>query len=571
MGGIKRTTVERIAKDACLMLCDLLADYGVKELVVSPGSRNAPMIVALERSRAFRLHVVIDERSAAFAALGMSIASAQPVGLLCTSGTAMLNYGPALAEAYYRRVPLIAITADRPAAWIDQDDSQTIRQPGVYANYIRASIDVSENEYAGPDGPWWMNRCLNDVLSSALGPVRGPVHINLQLDTPLVPVTDETSPRVRGSRIGVCSLINAKPRLPEWLCMEAKKSSRILIIAGFMQPDDELKTLLENLVAKHDVALLVEAQSNLAIEHAVSNIDATLKALGKQRDEMLPDLVISLGGSLLSRFVKDWLRTAPTTMKHWSVGLHDNAVDCFKHLTQRIEVPAKEFVRAFCDLSPVGSPGYAAAWKEASRTAAQMARDFAASAPWSDFQAFHELMQGAPEGWNLQLSNGTPVRYAQLFDYSKFASVHCNRGVSGIDGCTSTAVGFASDSQNPTLLISGDMSASYDLGAFALEMMPPTFRMVVINNGGGGIFRFIATSRELPERERYFAARPRLPLEDICRGYSLDYLRAESAAELQAVLPEFFNLSSARAAVLEIVTPPEESANVLSEFYRSKK
>ena len=516
--------MDRISKDTCLMLCDLLALYGVRRVVLSPGSRNAPLIVAVGRSGEFLTDVIIDERQAAFAALGMALASSEPVALVCTSGTALLNYTPAVAEAYYRRVPLVVVSADRPAEWIDQDDSQTIRQPGALANIVRDSLDVSEEQYAGPDGPWWLNRRLNDVLANATGRIKGPVHINIRLAEPLTATVQDSVPREHGRKIDVVSVVGGS--LPENIALGYSNARRVLVIIGFMNPDPLMNELV-NRLADSGCVVLKEAQSNISScsRNVFPCIDAALKTARPELDNLVPDLVVTMGGSLLSRHVKTYLRRFSCRMTVWSVGWH----------------------KAVRGESP---------------------EEFASRASWSDFKAVRTIIDGAPEGIHLQVSNGTAIRYVQLFrNYGKFSSVHCNRGVSGIDGCTSTAAGFASVAEGTTLLLTGDMSAAYDIGALSLPIITPRLRIAVLNNAGGGIFRFIPTSRDLPELEKYFVAKPRLPLERIAEAYGFDYFEADSEKSLLGSLPGFFS-DSGRPALLNIITPAELSAEILSEFFR---
>jgi 2-succinyl-5-enolpyruvyl-6-hydroxy-3-cyclohexene-1-carboxylate synthase len=178
------------------------------------------------------------------------------------------------------------------------------------------------------------------------------------------------------------------------------------------------------------------------------------------------------------------------------------------------------------------------------------------------------LVEQIPAAYDLQVSNGTAIRYLQLCDYSAIGgSISCNRGVSGIDGCTSTAIGAAMATGRPTLLITGDMSAQYDLGALAIADIPSTFRMAVLNNDGGGIFRFVRSTASLPEREEYFAARVNLPLRQLAEGFGFDYFEATSETELRQAVSEFFDTERQRPAILNIITPAEVSARRLNSYF----
>lgn len=547
--------MENTSKKSARMLAALLSKHGVGDAVVSPGSRNAPLLVALERQVGIDTHVVIDERSAAFIALGMSTATRKPVALVCTSGTAPLNYAPAVAEAFYRQVPLIVITADRPEEWIDQDDSQTIVQPGIYSNFIKGTYDIpTDSEDAGRQ--WMIERKINEALLLAKTSPSGPVHINVRLDEPLGLLEDVEPEEFKAVR--TVRAIGDTLRF-ENLC------GNIMIVVGFNN-DPSIDKVLNELSCRPNVVVLHEAQSNINGKEFIPNIDATLKQLGDSAPA--PDIVISLGGSLTSRKIKSYLRGL-RQLRHWSIGRRAVLTDCFRHIEQVIDSDAATALETIVGLLP--SDGAASefkqCWINASRKAMTGAIEFAKSAPWSDFKAMSFIIPSLPLGWNLQLSNGTAVRYTQLFDYGQLGPIHCNRGVSGIDGCTSTAIGFAAKSKEPTVLITGDMSMQYDIGALATTFITNDFKIIVLNNGGGGIFRFISSTRHLPELERCFAADVRLPLHELSKAYGFRYFRADDSESLR---PQFEAMLkwSVTPCILDVATDGRISASVLSEYFK---
>lgn len=572
--GIRK--MDRSLKQTCTVLAALLKDYGVRDIVVSPGSRNSPLIVAFVRSGFFSVREVIDERSAAFVGLGIALKSRRPVAVACTSGSALLNYGPAIAEAFYRRVPLIAISADRPACWIDQDDSQTIRQPGAFDTVVRYSIDIPV-EAGNPEQMWYVNRKINDALTAATGPVKGPVHINIQLDEPLTqgnPV-EGFEPRKIDS---VYARSKGTEALPEDLLHEIGCCPKVLVVAGFGSPDKDLEEALSDLSRRPSFAVLAESQSNvrrLDGSNVMTNVDSTLRMLPPDAlPDFRPDIVLTCGGALLSRHVKTFLRNTPG-LRHYSVGHDDCAIDCFKALAGRIEMDAPEFFNALAKVAPENTPSdYRDRWAKIYRAGRRATASLAAAAPWSDFKAMAVLTQllnsSAPE-WNVQLSNGTAVRYFQLFGYEGSGRIDCNRGVSGIDGCTSTAIGAAMAApEETTLLVSGDMSAQYDLGAFAIPCIPSGFKMAVLNNGGGGIFRFVGSTSALPELDEFFVGDVRLPLRQLADGFGFRYFEARSEDELRKVWPGFAAVSDA-PALLNIVTPGELSGEILKDYFKAGK
>lgn len=556
-------------KLSCNILADLLVAHGVKHVVLSPGSRNAPLIVALNRRGELTCHVVIDERSAAFIALGMSVQSCEPVAVVCTSGTALLNYAPAVAEAFYRRVPLIVISADRPEEWIDQDDSQTIWQQDALAPYVKRSCDISAR-IDFPNGPWWTDRIVNDAILEALSGRRGPVHINVRLDAPL-----NGSAQYPAGSARVIESIAPRDELP---VVEARRlgtmlasPKKIMILAGFDSPDEKLNRALGRLADLPNVVVLTETLANLHSPKFVSRIDSTLcRMTAEEKERLLPDVVITTGGALVSRFVKEWLRSA-AHLEHWHIGASHTTIDCFCHLSLRVELRPAIFMSQLASaMQPHRTPSeYATEWRALSTRAAKCHDRYVAASPWSDLKALAYIFDRIPRTWNLHLSNGTPVRYAQLMDCSHIHRSDCNRGVSGIDGSTSTALGASAIYRGTTLLVSGDMSFQYDISALSSTLVTPRFKIIVMVNGGGGIFRFIGSTSSLPELEKYFAVGTRLPLEGLAKAYDMAYFSASSIDELPEAFRAFAD-ESARPAILAIHTDPHTTADTLKDYFKNE-
>lgn len=552
-------------KISCRIIADLLAQTGVKDVVLSPGSRNTPLILAMDAEERLRKHVIIDERTAAFFALGMASASGRPVALICTSGSAVLNYGPAVAEAFYRGIPLIVISADRPLQWIDQDDSQTIRQFRIFDNIVKKSYDLLDLPEESPEYEWYVNRIVNDALIEARKPFAGPVHINLQLDTPLSRLKEIDRPDSR-----VISYIGASQKISGETVKELTsrlEGKRILLIAGFMQPNDKLQRAVAKFASLPQVAVMAETISNLHLAPDAYSIDSVLSTMSAAEKEALrPDIVITIGGALVSRMIKDYLRQDPPA-QHWAIGHKHTTVDCFKALTLRIDIePAYLLRKLFNQLVRTQSAStYSLDWKQRRSVAAKSADDFISQTDWCELRAFRTIFETLPSGINLHLSNGTPIRYNQLLARSAYHTTYCNRGVSGIDGCTSTAIGAAVASTAPTLLITGDMAFSYDLSALAVNEIPPDFKIIVINNAGGGIFRFVGTTRDLVCREKYFCAAPAIDYAHLARAFGFNYLRADNEDALREIMHGIRGDESA-PTIIEVVVDGHYSAEQLTNF-----
>lgn len=555
-------------KTCCSIIAEVLAMHGVRHCVVSPGSRNAPVIIAFDACPDIELTVTTDERSAAFVALGMSQVSRHPVALVCTSGSAPLNYAPALAEAFYQGVPLIAISADRPRQWIDQDDSQTIRQAGALDNFVKRSFDLTDGEMPEEEHLWYANRIANEACITALSGKPGPIHINVQLHSPL---TRE------GTGIPLQRIVEDVPteesisRETALNLAKEAEGARILTIGGFCNPDYKLNQALEYFSKLPNVFILHETLANLHLTEQSVPLDTLICTLSEEEKERLrPDIVISFGGSVVSRFVKQYLRKFPPRRGHWTIGHNDRMADCFQSLSKRItSLPAPFFRRFGGALKNVGTlPEYHEEWLPAVTRALKLHTDYLNRIPWSDMKGLDSVFRSLPQGINLQLSNGTPVRYAQLLQQTPPHASYCNRGVSGIDGCTSTAVGAALSYKGLTLLITGDLSFTYDLSALAFRGIPNRLRIIVVNNAGGGIFRFVGTTSSLPEnmREQYFCADPKLDFAHIATAFNMEYLYADNLRSLESSLDSLFSPSD-RCILLEMRTDPDISADVLKNYF----
>lgn len=552
-------------KEGVRILVDVLARKGVRRVVLSPGSRNAPLLMTFARNQKIRYYVVLDERSAAFMALGMAQQSGEPVALACTSGTAALNYGPAIAEAYYQRLPLIVITADRPEEWIDQEDSQTIRQNGLFANVVKGSWQLPA-EPADEEGRWYVNRLANEAVNCAMRGRRGPVHVNVPLREPLYRqcACPEEQPRI-------VELVDAAPVLsPEALSdltHRWKACRKVMILAGFQLPEPRLKACLHRLAVWEQVVVLTETPSNLGTERHIGTIDRVLATIREEeKPAFAPDLLISFGGSLISRQVKTFLRQYPPR-EHWYVDQSELPADTFKALTAQINLKAVDFFDLLEKNMTSVSSDYADRWRRKKKTAAVCHDEFARQTGWCDWKAFSLILPSIPEGAALQLANSTPVRYAQLFECPQVGRVDCNRGTSGIDGSVSTAVGAAALNAGLTVLVTGDMSFLYDSNALWNKYISPRLKIIVMKNGGGGIFRFIPGPSELPELEECFETACEVNVKGFADLHRFRYFQAANAEELQSVLPSFWQESEA-PALLAVETPGPLNADVLKAYFR---
>lgn len=556
------------------MVAQALTAYGIRHVVISPGSRNTPLLMAVARTSELKVHTVVDERSAAFIALGIARATGKPTALICTSGSAMLNYGPALAEAYYSGVPLIAVTADRPAAWIDQADSQTMRQPGALPAVTKGSFAL-DGDAEGEERRWHTSRMLNDALTLATSAPAGPVQINVALSQPLgaeaIPPEEERFPKIQTERIEQGLHNEQARRIARTLC-----NRRVLVVAGFMPPSDRLSDAMQTLASIPNVEVLAEGLSNIHARNVSDAFDRFIPDYDRDRmsgPDICPDILITLGGPLVSAKLKTLLRKLPIK-EHWHVGPETYAVDTFRHLTTRFEMLPTEFfpkvANALRHLTRTGMNSLCADYKDrwnAYRSGRIANEVITGTDGWNALTAIGTLLGHTPTSWNLQLSNGMSVRCAMQYPISRFHRVDSNRGISGIDGSISTAVGAASVSSAPTLLITGDMSMQYDIGALTTTLLRRRLVIAVINNGGGGIFSYVGSTASLPERRELLQCELRLPLRQIAETWGLRYFRADNHKALAEAMEEATS-ETERPVLVEIITDAETDARALTARQR---
>lgn len=552
-------------KEGARLLVKILIDKGVRRVVLSPGSRNAPLTMAFVRETKIEHYVVVDERSAAFMALGMSQQSMEPVALVCTSGTAALNYASAIAEAYYQCLPLIVITADRPAEWIDQEDSQTIRQKDLYRNIIKASFQIPGNVEDREDR-WFVEREVNNAVNLAVSGRKGPVHINVPLKEPLYGERQYNESHCRnieyiqGDRS--LSLSSAKS-----LAAEFNKYDKVMIVAGFGLPDEKTDMILEKFAELPQVVILSENPSNM-LSGNISTIDRVLSTIkGSQQKKYSPDLLITFGGSLISRYLKHFLRDNPP-VENWYIHRGELPADTFMSLTKHIDMDPFSFFSDILDNIEERHSYYTLMWNFKKYLALARHKEYIRKMQWSDLKAFSMIFPSLPENISLQLSNSTPVRYAQLFDLPRFKRIDCNRGTSGIDGCSSTAVGASVVNEGITLLITGDLGFAYDSNALWNNYISPRFKMIVMKNGGGGIFRFIPGPSNLEELDECFETRTDVNVKGFALLHDFAYFEAKNEKELDSALPRFFQEDD-RAAILCVITPKEKNAEILRDYFKN--
>ncbi len=538
----------------------LLQQKGLEHVVISPGSRSAPLIAAFYRVFEENCLSIADERSAAYYALGIALYTGKPVAIICTSGTAVLNYASALAEAYYQQIPLLAITADRTPEWIDQQENQTIRQRNIYQPFVKESFEMPVI-MASSDNLWHTHRMVNEAFDLCMTPCKGPVHINVPLAEPLY---DELPPVSEGMHIIDRFIPVAKPELTDELVQEWNDARGILIVHGQDSPDSETSHVLPVLMSDSRVVIVAENIANIASPGIIS---ASNLMLSNARDNNLPypDLVIHSGGHVVSKALTGYLRRA-AQVKLWRVGPDPTLTDTYKQALRHIHCPSHTFYQALTGMVQKGKKTeWAHQWHQHDETTRLKLDETWPHLPFSDAVVFRHMCNSIPDNTLVALGNSSVIRYSQLFSTNLLAHYYANRGVSGIDGSLSTASGIALASGKLTLAILGDLSFLYDSNALWNRELPHNLRIVVINNHGGGIFHILKGPSEKPGFKKLVEAHHPVNIHKLAEAYGLHYHFAGDLNSLAAVWPDFMNKNQT-ASVLEIETAPAVSATVFRKL-----
>ena len=489
-------------KENVNILTSLLVAHGIHHAVVCPGSRNAPIVHNLNECPDIACYPVTDERSAGFYALGMTQALSEPVVVCVTSGTALLNLAPAVAEAYYQHRPLVIISADRPQQWIDQLDGQTLPQPDALGRFVRKAVSLPEPHDA--ESRWYCNRLVNEALIEK----QAPVHINVPITEPLFQFD--------------------MPQLP----VERK--------IDFTPAD------ATNITLTHVCRMFMQAKRPMLIAGQPMNplMDEAVAQIGDD-ESYVPDFVLYTGGSIVSKRLRHFLYKAKET---WVVNREGDVTDTFKNLTHVIQGDGEvvtDMVRF--NLEEMPHP-FVLKWEA---LLAEIRQKVEAAEPAYSQAAtvrYFEQKRGANI---VHYANSMAIRLANI--YSKTA-VWCNRGVNGIEGSLSTAAGFSCVVDEKVFCVIGDLSFFYDQNALWNQNLRGNFRILLMNNGKGGIFDMLPGLEKSPARDKYVSAEHHTHADGICQQNNVGYRKAENMEQMQQGIDWLLTTESEHPLLLEVLT-----------------
>lgn len=570
-------------KDNINILTSLLVRHGVSHAVVCPGSRNAPIVHNLCECPDINCHPVTDERSAGFYALGMALASGCPTVVCVTSGTALLNLAPAVAEAYYQHIPLVVVSADRPPSWIGQLDGQTLPQPGALGRFVAHTVTLPEPSEAvterqgGSTDRWFCARLINEAMLAARRSGGCPVHINVPISEPLFDFSVRSLPDVSAVRLMRSCTIGEE--FVSRIAVRLLSAARPMVVVGQCACSGVLSAALET-IGRHAVVL----REPLSPGRGTVHFDEVLHAVGADSGYM-PDFILYAGGTVVSKRLKKFLRGAAGT-ETWAVSEDGEIHDTFMNQTAVIALPPADLFCAVASYISDGVSGceggtdsdcaetdgcsgsrqeFFSRWHRALSSAACHAAAF--SPRYSQMMAvrmFEDMLGDIDYDCHVHYANSSAVRLGCIYaDHY----IYVNRGVNGIEGSLSAAAGFSVACTDMTFCVTGDLSFFYDSNALWNQCLRGNLRILLLNNCCGGIFHQLPGLDASPVRDSCIAAAHRASVHGICDAHDIGYIAAHNEAELEKHMHTFLYSGTRRPLVFEVFTDAAEDAAAVREYY----
>lgn len=588
-------------KENINILTSLLLEYGVSDAVVCPGSRNAPIVHNLSQCQSIRCHPVTDERSAGFYALGIAQATQRPTVVCVTSGTALLNLAPAVAEAYYQHVPLVVVSADRPVQWIDQLDGQTLPQPDALGRFVRKAVSLPEPHVASvgsgdgleaagkgalSDGDkrldeerWMCRRLVNEALHAATCRQPAPVHINVPITEPLFAFDVAELPVAKRFRqMEKVSILNQQRQLFERFF----SAYRPMIVIGQMAygiiSPETIRSLSQHYV------VMAEPLSNL--HYQTIHFDEAVRVVESldlnESLQYVPDYIIYIGDTLVSKPTRRWLRSTKAT----SCVITPDALDIHDPITTLediVECPLDDvdlLLSSFCDIydNPEdfeddedvmahedSRHGFHACWQQLLDHCAERAEAYEPGfSQMATVKYFEEQLADLDTDICVHYANSSAVRLACIYAQHY---VWCNRGVNGIEGSLSTAAGFSLATDALTVCVIGDLSFFYDQNALWNSNIGGNLRIVLLNNSGGGIFRQLKGLDKSPVATSFVAAQHETTAQGICTQNDIGYISAKNMGEMQIGIVTLLTRETNRPMLLEVFTDVDEDMKAMADYF----
>lgn len=557
-------------KENVNILTSLLLEYGVSDAVVCPGSRNAPIVHNLSVCEAIRCRPVTDERSAAFYALGLAIATRRPTVVCVTSGSALLNVMPAVAEAAYQHVPLVVISADRPQQWIDQLDGQTIPQSDALGRFVRKAVQLPEPH--NDEERWLCRRLVNEAMHLATCRQGAPVHINVPISEPLFEFDTEQLPQLsRFNNIKRAAIKDASMDMPEAF----HEATRPMIVIGQLAhgtvSHETIRLLSEKYVVMSE-PLSNPSYMTIHFDEAIRYIVSDNSSINDDEDDKTayyPDYVIYVGDTLVSKPARRFLRNAKAPsclITPDAADIHDPLMT----LTDIVECDTDSIntlLASLCDAPDTDERcRFHDRWQSFLDAYAAHADAYAPEySQMATVKYFEEQLADLDIDICVHYANSSAVRLACIYAQHY---VWCNRGVNGIEGSLSTAAGFSLATHDMTVCVIGDLSFFYDQNALWNSNLRGNLRIILLNNRGGGIFRQLPGLSDSPAADDLVMASHENTAQGICTQNDIGYMSAKNMDEMQIGVVTLLTRESERPMLLEVFTDSNDDVKALEKYFK---
>ena len=540
------------------IIISLLKQNNIRHLVLSAGTRNIPFVQSVENDSFFICYSVVDERSAAYMALGLSLRLNEPVVLSCTSSTATCNYFPAVAEAFHQGAQLIVLTSDRNPALLGQREDQMINQVNMYGNFVKKAVNLpvvnTKEDF------WFCERLVNEAIMATYVHGKGPVQINIPMLSYSTRCTMKDCLTAR--KIEYYNIESPEEKWKECVMAICSKR-RVMLICGQMNyTSNKLNELISTFSSCYNVVVLAEYMANVEYEDAINPflLFDTHVISNDAFGQYMPDLVISIGGNVMSG-IKNLLRDKSGCFEHWGIEESGEIVDMYKSQTKLFECSPEYFlqyfIRAYCAEKVRNDDGYL-----------RLIKGYAESlripeVQYSNNSAVSHFVKRIPDGSLLHLSINNSIRLVNYFGLpNRSVKVYANIGTHGIDGCLSSFIGQALTTEKLSFLIIGDLSFFYDMGAMRIKHMPRTARILMINNHGGGEFHYSTTLQKDPTMDLHTSAAHGNIAEGWVKSVGFEYFSVQRGDDYEKVLDVFFDVSRECPVFIEFFSDMETDAAI---------
>ena len=535
-----------------------LKSYNINKIVISPGNSHNAIVRSLEEDDFFTIYSIVDERSAAFFACGISQELNQPVAICCTAGTAASNYLSGVTEAYRRELPIVVITGDKNPYFLGQYEDQMIEQMGIFDSVTRCNCKLPIIENTKDE--WYCQRILNEAFLSLNHNGIGPIHIDVPIEKGMLAIGDSFAT----SKLPMFNKIdryNLKDGSTDWKkVFSSLEDKKVLIMCG---QDDHISSaqieLIEKISNKCNCVFATDKLSNLHCKGTIE-ISKAARRLCANIEVLRPDIVISVSGNPATDYK---FRLKGADIEHWIVNREGKIADPFRKLSKVFEGTTIEFLQKLDEnLDSYVSKDYFLKWQE--HTEQFIIPDF----PYTNLYVIQKIMNNIPQNSNLNIGNSTNIRLAQYFEIDPSVQIYCNRGVNGIDGCVSTFIGQAAASpEKMNYLVVGDLTFFYDMNALWNRYLNPNIRIMLNNNEGAALFHFNQGLEKYPTLNENVAAEHFATAKGWVESQGFKYLSATNKEEFDKNLVEFLATDTDKPIFFEVFTKKEQDAKYQKEFY----